>query len=162
MYHVAAPGDFTFARLTRDKGGTGCIVIHGSAERFDEEENKALAEQTTRTWPHVFARLGETDEAFMSRYASNHIHGVPGDRRAELDACATPRHRLHRALAEMASLALGIDVGTSATKGVLVDADGQIVDSARVEHGFDQPQPGFAEQDAEKVWWGDTVAVIGG
>ena len=60
----------------------------------------------------------------------------------------------------MASLALGIDVGTSATKGVLVDAQGRIVDSARVEHDFDQPQPGFAEQDAEKVWWSDTVAVI--
>ena len=60
----------------------------------------------------------------------------------------------------MASLALGIDVGTSATKAVLVDGDGQIVDSARAEHGFDQPQPGFAEQDAEAVWWDDTVAVI--
>jgi xylulokinase len=60
----------------------------------------------------------------------------------------------------MASLALGIDVGTSATKGVLADAEGQIVASARVEHAFDQPRPGFAEHDAEKVWWDDTVQVI--
>ncbi len=60
----------------------------------------------------------------------------------------------------MASLVLGIDVGTSATKAVLVDGDGQIVDSARAEHGFEQPQPGFAEQDAEAVWWDDTVRVI--
>ena len=60
----------------------------------------------------------------------------------------------------MASLVLGIDVGTSATKAVLVDEDGQIVDSARAEHGFDQPQPGYAEQDAEAVWWDDTVRVI--
>jgi len=60
----------------------------------------------------------------------------------------------------VASLVLGIDVGTSATKAVLVDADGEIVDSARAEHGFDQPQPGFAEQDAEAVWWDDTVRVI--
>ncbi len=60
----------------------------------------------------------------------------------------------------MASLVLGIDVGTSATKAVLVDGDGQIVDSARAEHGFEQPQPGFAEQDAEAVWWDDTLRVI--
>ena len=60
----------------------------------------------------------------------------------------------------MASLALGIDVGTSATKGVLVDADGQVIASARAEHDFEQPRPGFAEHDAEKVWWADTVAVI--
>jgi xylulokinase len=60
----------------------------------------------------------------------------------------------------MASLALGIDVGTSATKAVLVSADGQIVASARAEHGFGQPQPGFAEHDAEGVWWDDTVKVV--
>ncbi len=60
----------------------------------------------------------------------------------------------------MASLVLGIDVGTSATKAVLVDERGEIVDSARAEHGFEQPQQGFAEQDAEAIWWGDTVEVI--
>ena len=60
----------------------------------------------------------------------------------------------------MASLALGIDVGTSATKAVLVDGDGAIVDSARAEHGFEQPRPGFAEQDAEAIWWDDTVRVV--
>jgi xylulokinase len=60
----------------------------------------------------------------------------------------------------MASLVLGIDVGTSATKAVLADADGTVVESARAEHGFEQPRPGYAEQDAEAVWWGDTVAVI--
>jgi xylulokinase len=60
----------------------------------------------------------------------------------------------------MASLVLGIDVGTSATKAVLVDADGTIIGSARAEHGFEQPRPGYAEQDAEAIWWGDTVKVV--
>jgi xylulokinase len=59
----------------------------------------------------------------------------------------------------MPSLVLGIDVGTSATKAVLVDADGSMVDSARAEHGFEQPRAGYAEQDAETIWWGDTVQV---
>jgi xylulokinase len=60
----------------------------------------------------------------------------------------------------MASLVLGIDVGTSATKAVLVDADGTIIGSARAEHGFEQPRPGYAEQDAEAIWWGDTIKVV--
>jgi xylulokinase len=60
----------------------------------------------------------------------------------------------------MASLALGIDVGTSATKAVLVDGDGAIVAGARAEHDFAQPLPGHAEQDAEAIWWGETVAVV--
>ena len=84
MYHVAAPGEFTFARLTRDNGQYRMHLLHGSAERYDEAENEALAEQSTRTWPHMFARLDATPEAFLGSYASNHIHGVPGDRRAEL------------------------------------------------------------------------------
>jgi xylulokinase len=61
----------------------------------------------------------------------------------------------------VASLVLGIDVGTSATKAVLVDAEGKIIGSARAEHGFEQPRPGYAEQDAESIWWGDTVKVVG-
>jgi L-fucose isomerase len=84
VYHVAAPGEFTFARLTRGDGRYRMHLLHGSAERFDEAENKALAEQSTETWPHMFARLDATPEAFLGSYASNHIHAVPDDRRAEL------------------------------------------------------------------------------
>ena len=85
VHHFAAPGDFTFARLTRGEAGYRMHVIKGEFKRFEPEVNKALGEQTSPTWPHVFARLGETDEAFMSSYASNHIHAVPGDWRADLD-----------------------------------------------------------------------------
>jgi L-fucose isomerase len=84
VYHVAAPGEFTFARLTRDDGRYRMHLLHGSAERYEDAENVALAEQSTRTWPHMFARLDATPESFLGSYASNHIHGVPGDRRAEL------------------------------------------------------------------------------
>ena len=84
VYHVAAPGRFTFARLTHAGGRYRMHLLGGSAESFGDEENEALAEQTTRTWPHMFARLDPTPEAFLETYASNHIHAVPGDRRAEL------------------------------------------------------------------------------
>jgi L-fucose isomerase len=59
-------------------------LLLGSAERYADAENQALAEQSTRTWPHMFARFEASPEAFLDSYASNHIHGAPGDRRAEL------------------------------------------------------------------------------
>ena len=52
-------------------------------------------------------------------------------------------------------LLLGIDIGTSSSKGVLVTLDGRIVAEQTVAHSFAMPQPGWAEQDAEAVWWSD-------
>lgn len=52
-------------------------------------------------------------------------------------------------------LLLGIDIGTSSSKGVLVDLAGRIVTEHSAPHGFDMPQPGWAEQDADAVWWSD-------
>jgi xylulokinase len=50
---------------------------------------------------------------------------------------------------------LGIDIGTFESKGVLVDADGNIVASAARPHRMQVPQAGWAEHDAEQDWWGD-------
>ena len=52
-------------------------------------------------------------------------------------------------------LLLGIDIGTSSSKGVLAALDGRIVATHSVPHSFDMPQPGWAEQDADAVWWRD-------
>ena len=54
-------------------------------------------------------------------------------------------------------LFLGLDVGSSSTKAVLVDAGGEVVADARLEHGISRPRPGWAEQDAERDWWGGVV-----
>lgn len=54
-------------------------------------------------------------------------------------------------------LILGVDVGTYGSKGVLCEADGRVAASAEVEHGMDVPHPGWAEQDADAVWWSDFV-----
>ena len=59
----------------------------------------------------------------------------------------------------MADLLLGIDVGSNSTKGALVATDGTLVHEARVGHTYDVPRPGWAEMDAEAIWWGDTVTV---
>lgn len=59
----------------------------------------------------------------------------------------------------MSELLLGIDVGTYSSKGVLVAPDGTVLKSQVVEHSMDIPHPGWAEQDAERVWWADVVAL---
>ncbi len=56
---------------------------------------------------------------------------------------------------------LGIDIGTSSSKGVLVDQDGRIVARAERAHGVSTPHPGWVEHDAEMVWWSEFVALIG-
>ena len=43
-------------------------------------------------------------------------------------------------------LLLGIDVGTSSSKGVLVTLDGRIIAEHSVPHSFEMPRPGWAEQ----------------
>ncbi len=50
---------------------------------------------------------------------------------------------------------LGIDIGTGSSKGVIADIEGNILAEAAVPHGMDMPRPGFYEQDADKIWWGD-------
>lgn len=59
----------------------------------------------------------------------------------------------------MGQLLVGIDVGTQSSKGVLVRPDGTLVAEARAEHGMQVPRPGWAEQDADAVWWSDVCAI---
>lgn len=59
----------------------------------------------------------------------------------------------------MSGLLLGVDVGTASTKGVLARPDGEVVASAERQHGLSLPNPGWAEHDAERVWWDDFVSI---
>ncbi len=59
----------------------------------------------------------------------------------------------------MGELLLGIDVGTYSSKGLLCRPDGSIVAESRQAHGMSVPQPGFAEQDADGVWWHDVASI---
>jgi xylulokinase len=54
---------------------------------------------------------------------------------------------------------LGVDIGTYETKGVLVDATGQVVAQAARAHKMIVPRAGWAEHRAEQDWWGDFVFV---
>jgi xylulokinase len=59
------------------------------------------------------------------------------------------------------SLFLGIDVGTSGVKAVLVDLSGDVVAAAATPLTLQTPQPGWAEQDPD-AWWGACVESIRG
>lgn len=54
---------------------------------------------------------------------------------------------------------MGIDVGTSQTKGLIMDGECRILWQAGVKHGMEHPQPGWYEHDAERVWWHDVCQV---
>ena len=51
-------------------------------------------------------------------------------------------------------LLLGIDIGTGSSKGVLATPDGGRRDRGRARTACRCPGPGWAEMDAEAVWWG--------
>ncbi|WP_433664827.1 FGGY-family carbohydrate kinase [Nocardia sp. CA-128927] len=55
---------------------------------------------------------------------------------------------------------LGVDIGTSSSKGVLTDEHGTILARSERAHGVSTPRPGWVEHDAELVWWADFVAII--
>jgi len=54
---------------------------------------------------------------------------------------------------------LGIDIGTSSTKAVLVRPDGTVIAETQRPHRLSLPRPGWAEHDAEAVWWTDVLSV---
>lgn len=53
---------------------------------------------------------------------------------------------------------LGVDVGTSSTKGVLVAENGTIVASATRTHDVDRPHTGWVEMHAH-IWWDEFVSI---
>ena len=58
-----------------------------------------------------------------------------------------------------ADLFLGLDVGTSSVKAILVSQRGDVVASASKPLTLQTPEPGWAEQDPE-AWWTAGVAAI--
>jgi xylulokinase len=58
-------------------------------------------------------------------------------------------------------LLLGIDIGTSSSKGVLVTPRGEIVARAATPHETSNPRQGWFEHDAERIWWADFHTLVG-
>ncbi len=79
VHHLAAEGDFTFARPTRKGGRYRMHVMRGAFERYDDETNEELMNQLTYEWPHASRACGGGSRRDPDRYGSNHIHAIPGD-----------------------------------------------------------------------------------
>jgi L-fucose isomerase len=86
--HIAAPGPMTLGRLTRDDGAYRLQLMAGEFVTYDEETTRDLVARSTPEWPHAFAHLDVAAERFFAEFGANHIHAVPGDRRAEMRAVA--------------------------------------------------------------------------
>ena len=54
---------------------------------------------------------------------------------------------------------LGIDVGTSGTKTILVDGNRRVVASKTIEYPMETPRPGWTQQDPA-LWWDAAVKTI--
>ncbi|MFJ9089302.1 FGGY-family carbohydrate kinase [Streptomyces sp. NPDC102384] len=56
------------------------------------------------------------------------------------------------------SAVIGVDIGTSSSKGILVALDGTVLHTAVREHAVDRPAPGHVEMPGE-VWWDEFVSL---
>jgi len=57
------------------------------------------------------------------------------------------------------SYTIGVDIGTSGTKSLLIDPDGNILAEAACAYPVSMPKPLWSEQDPE-LWWNATVKTI--
>ena len=55
---------------------------------------------------------------------------------------------------------VGLDVGTSAVKGVAIDEEGRLLATASAGYPLSRPQPGWSEQEPED-WWFAARDVLG-
>ncbi len=68
-------GKATIARLCRTEGTYRMVII---PVEFVELPREKMAE-TTKEWPHVFAKLPFSHELFIEKFDANHCHAVYGD-----------------------------------------------------------------------------------
>ncbi|MGO4690340.1 FGGY-family carbohydrate kinase [Glaciibacter sp. 2TAF33] len=53
---------------------------------------------------------------------------------------------------------IGVDIGTSSTKGILLDLAGRVLHSVVLEHDVSRPRPGHVEMDGA-IWWNEFVEI---
>jgi sugar (pentulose or hexulose) kinase len=57
------------------------------------------------------------------------------------------------------SYLLGLDIGSSSSKGTLMDVTGNIISCYTTKHVIDQPNTGWAEQSPD-IWWQECIEII--
>lgn len=77
---MTKPGKATIARLNRYKGKYRLTIIPADIVSLPPEK----MEETTKEWPHVFAKLPFDYTIFLEKFSANHCHAVYGDYIKEL------------------------------------------------------------------------------
>ena len=54
---------------------------------------------------------------------------------------------------------IGVDIGTSGSTGIIIDTALNVIESVSTEHEVSVPRPGWAEHDADEVWWHDVTEI---
>jgi L-fucose isomerase len=83
VYHVAAPGRFTLARLMRHDRRYRMVIVPAELVDFGAR-NHEIAAISQDNWPHAFAKFDCPVERFIEEFHCNHIHGAYGDWAHEL------------------------------------------------------------------------------
>ena len=84
----------------------------------------------------------------------------PATQRRSWRRSSTPRHTPSESRARPLTTFLGLDIGTSAVKAVLVDEAQLLLADAEVPLAVSRPQPLWSEQDPAD-WWKATEAALG-
>ncbi len=80
VYHIAKPGKVTLARLTRvGTHNYRMVVMSGEFFSMGAEKDEEYASKCQNNWPHAFARMNHSINAFIENVNCNHIHGTYGD-----------------------------------------------------------------------------------
>ena len=83
VYHVAAPGRVTLARLTRHDRRYRMTIVPAEFVDLGARAHEVAA-VSQDNWPHAFARFDCGVERFIEHFHCNHIHGMYGDWTREL------------------------------------------------------------------------------
>jgi L-fucose isomerase len=79
VFHVAAPGPVTLARLSRLDGRYRMHLLRAELLRLEPAREAEVIAEVQPNWPHAFAKLEASAEVFLQSFPSNHVHAVPGD-----------------------------------------------------------------------------------
>ncbi len=55
---------------------------------------------------------------------------------------------------------IGVDIGTQGSKGAMVSDTGHVLATYSIEQQMTIPRPGWAEHDAEQVWWAGFIEIV--
>ena len=128
VYHVAAPGPVTLARLTRRAGRYRMVAFRAEFADLGARAHEVAA-ISQDNWPHAFAKFSCTPDAFIQAFNCNHIHGVYGDCLRELAGRVRRARRRVRGARLMAAV-IGLDFGTESARALVVDVrDGRVLGS---------------------------------